>query len=554
MQYRDTVLTIPEIAKQLSVATILEGGVQRSGEKVRINVQLIDAHTDEHLWAEIYDRELTAENLFSIQSEISTQIADALKATLSPRERSLVSETSTTNLEASYHYMRGRRLMVNRKIEELRQAVEEFQQAVDIDPKFAMAWVTLADSIRLLEINGGIVDKQAAIERRRQAVDKALSLNDQLGEAYVSYGNILSQGGKRDESEAAYLKAIELAPNYAHAYHNYAFNLIAPSEQEQRLSLYYKTVQLDPMHTLYQTQLVSSLALLGRDEDAIKQAEMMLQQDVEPVLIYHALAASNWNFGNLASGISWGLKALERDPTNIRRLRFLLSAYRTIGDVEEFKNVRLQFIDNYGSDHPYLLNLELTTLLEQSDFEGAHSFLDSLSEEVVPADSSLMNGYRARIYMSQGEFQKVRDWWSQEDSRWSDPDQWHYYFSGRGYQSTRDCEGAGVLMATGDEALGRQLLSEAMQYMETEFPRLIQHTYRFRSLGVCYLVDGQYDKTFDFFSERIEHGHAGNWSMTSKYPWWNPVRDDPRFVALGQKAEEVLAEQRALLQQMETDN
>ena len=86
MEYKDTTKKIPEIAKELGVANILEGGVQRSGNHVRINVQLIDAETDEHLWAQIYDRELTAENLFAIQSEVAQSIATALQATLSPDE------------------------------------------------------------------------------------------------------------------------------------------------------------------------------------------------------------------------------------------------------------------------------------------------------------------------------------------------------------------------------------------------------------------------------------------------------------------------------------
>lgn len=100
MEYRDTTKKIPQIAKELGVANILEGGIQRSGNMVRINVQLIDAKTDEHLWAEIYDRELTAENLFSIQSEISKTIAEALQATLSPEEVQRIDTIATENLYA----------------------------------------------------------------------------------------------------------------------------------------------------------------------------------------------------------------------------------------------------------------------------------------------------------------------------------------------------------------------------------------------------------------------------------------------------------------------
>ena len=108
MEYRGTTKKIPEIAAELGVANILEGGIQRSGEQVRINVQLIDAQTDEHLWAETFDRKLTAENLFAIQSEISTRIAEALQATLSPAEEQRLRQMPTANLDAYDAYLRGR--------------------------------------------------------------------------------------------------------------------------------------------------------------------------------------------------------------------------------------------------------------------------------------------------------------------------------------------------------------------------------------------------------------------------------------------------------------
>ncbi|MEJ2297828.1 MAG: hypothetical protein P8X94_04855 [Woeseiaceae bacterium] len=150
MEYRNTTKKIPEIARELGVENILEGGVQRAGNQVRINVQLIDADTDEHLWAEIYDRELTAENLFAIQSEISKAIADAMHATLPPEEVDRIDAVPTQSLDALDHYLRGRKLMATRAVDDLEQATREFLEAVSIDPGFALAWVGVADSHALL--------------------------------------------------------------------------------------------------------------------------------------------------------------------------------------------------------------------------------------------------------------------------------------------------------------------------------------------------------------------------------------------------------------------
>ena len=140
MEYRDTIKKIPQIAQELGVANILEGGIQRSGNQVRINVQLIDAATDEHLWAEIYDRELTAENLFAVQSEITRIIADALQAELSTDEQRRIDARPTDNLQAYEAYMRGRQLMATRDSANLKLATEEFARAVEIDRLFALAW------------------------------------------------------------------------------------------------------------------------------------------------------------------------------------------------------------------------------------------------------------------------------------------------------------------------------------------------------------------------------------------------------------------------------
>ena len=166
------------------MANILEGGIQRSGDQVRSNVQLIDATTDEHLWAEIFDRKLTAENLFTIQSEISRTIADALQATLSPEEERRIDTKPTDNLAAYDNYLRGRQLMATRKSKELELAAAAFQKAVELDPEFALAWVGLADTYNLLPAYGTL-NKQDSIPIRANSVEQALSIDEQLGEDYT---------------------------------------------------------------------------------------------------------------------------------------------------------------------------------------------------------------------------------------------------------------------------------------------------------------------------------------------------------------------------------
>ena len=246
MEYKNTTKNIRDIAKELGVTNILEGGIQRSGNQVRINVQLIDAQTDEHLWAEIFDRELTAENLFAIQSEISQEIATALQATLSPEEVQRINTVPTQNLLAYDAYLRGRQLMANRISENLEQAVEEFARAVELDPGFALAWVGVADSHLLLS-SYGTLDRMLANSVREDAIQRALTIDNSLGEAYASLGSLYDDSNRSAEAEQAYQKAIELSTNYATAYHWYANYLASfPLRSQQTLELARKAIELDP--------------------------------------------------------------------------------------------------------------------------------------------------------------------------------------------------------------------------------------------------------------------------------------------------------------------
>ena len=145
MEYRNTTKKILQIGEELGVGSILEGSVQRSGNTVRINMKLVDARTDENLWAEVYDSELSAANVFAIQSKISSEIVEALQAKLSAAEQQRISAVPTENMDALEAYFSGKTLLETRSAESLLEAIEEFQKATDFDPDFSIAWTGLAE-------------------------------------------------------------------------------------------------------------------------------------------------------------------------------------------------------------------------------------------------------------------------------------------------------------------------------------------------------------------------------------------------------------------------
>lgn len=217
MEYRDTTKNLRQIARELNVANIMEGSVQRAGERVRINVQLIDAYTDEHLWAEIYDRELTTNNLFDIQSEIAKAIAGALRATLTDSELADVADVPTENVEAYDLYLQARRFAQNETMSDYRTAIDLFKESLAIDPGFKFAWIGLARArmTNYWVYGGNPADREAAFE----AIEKARSIDPDFAELFMAEG-FYWYWGALDYERALYKldKAIEMMPGNDEAY------------------------------------------------------------------------------------------------------------------------------------------------------------------------------------------------------------------------------------------------------------------------------------------------------------------------------------------------
>lgn len=186
MEYRETTKNLKQIGQELGVANILEGAVQRVGKQVRINVQLIDADTDEHLWAETYDREMSLDNLLSIQSEMSRSIAQAMEATLSPQEVALIDRRLTENLEALEAYRRAKSFSVQFNSGDLDRAELGLKQALELDPDFAAAWALLA-YVNLSKYWGVEALDNYRVQAR-EAIDRGRKIDPDLPELDIAEG------------------------------------------------------------------------------------------------------------------------------------------------------------------------------------------------------------------------------------------------------------------------------------------------------------------------------------------------------------------------------
>jgi tetratricopeptide (TPR) repeat protein len=317
-RYRDTTKSIQQIGKELEVATILEGGVQRSGNRIRINMQLIDAANDKHLWAETYDREMTAENLFAIQSEIAREVVSALDAVLSEQDHTRLDIQPTTSLEAYGEFVLGRQAMAERTVENFDEAISHFEKAIELDPDYAMPYVGLANSIQLRVFYiRPRQDVSEVSEQVQELIDKALSLNPLSGEAWAALGLLRKTQGNNEEAEKYYQKAIDLSPNYPSAYQWYS-QLLSADESKRELALQYirKATELDPLADILKVNLANQYRLLERrDEmyDVIKQGHA---RNPDFLLYYIEMTQALKQDGRFGEALRWSLEGVSRAPNH----------------------------------------------------------------------------------------------------------------------------------------------------------------------------------------------------------------------------------------------
>ncbi|UCC83219.1 MAG: hypothetical protein JSW46_20080 [Gemmatimonadota bacterium] len=277
MRYRESPMNLREIGEELNARYLLEGGVLRAGETVRVNVQLIDAQRDEHLWAETYDRRLSIENLLAIQTEVARRIAGELQATLTPDEEGRLAAMPTANLEAYDHYLRGRYFWGLRSLAALDSAIEYYNRAVLLDPDFARAYAGLAQTYALLPEYGGPSILEA-LPVARAATDRALALDPDLAEAHAASGYIKAWlEWDRDGAERDYLKAIELDPDYATARQWHAELLTITGRWDEAQAQAQRAVELDPLSVAPNFVLGVVYTYSRRLDEAIAAAERALE-------------------------------------------------------------------------------------------------------------------------------------------------------------------------------------------------------------------------------------------------------------------------------------
>jgi len=257
---------IPTVARELGVATVLEGSVRRAGDRVRITAQLIDAATDSHLWSETYDREM--KDVFAIQDDIAQSIVKALQVTLTPKERRAMQFVATSDPEAYDYYLRGRRYMYSMARRDYEHAIRMFEQAIDVDSKFALAYTGIADAYSHLYRYVEATQDNAA--RAARASEQAVVLDPDSAEAHASRGLALFISDEHDRAQEEFELARSLDPNLFEAWYYDGLASSSRADFERAARMYAKAMEINPDDFQSPIFLAQAYASLGRRQDEMK--------------------------------------------------------------------------------------------------------------------------------------------------------------------------------------------------------------------------------------------------------------------------------------------
>jgi TolB-like protein/Flp pilus assembly protein TadD len=269
-------MDIRTMAEQLNVATILEGSVRKSGNRLRITAQLINAADGYHLWSETYDREL--EDVFQVQDEIARSIVEALKVQLDVRATPKLVPQATRSMDAYTLYLKGRYVYNKFRREDLGQSLSFYEQALEADPGYARAYAGIADS--WMSLADDWYPPEEAYPKAKEAAQRAIELDDSLAEAHTAVGKVLAWfEWDFQAAELALRRAVARSPSYAEGHYGLASVLPSNGNMEEGLAEMREALALDPLSSEFSGWVARFLLYSGRLEEAIEQCQETIRLD-----------------------------------------------------------------------------------------------------------------------------------------------------------------------------------------------------------------------------------------------------------------------------------
>ncbi|MDJ0748415.1 MAG: hypothetical protein QNJ11_02965 [Woeseiaceae bacterium] len=549
-RFRNTTRDIRQIGRDLNVSTIVEGAVQRIGDQVRITVRLVDTQTDEQLWAETYDKAMTLQNVFEIQSEISARIATALRAALSPQEELRLASIPTDSIAAYEEFVNGRNNLSIRSFSSLLQARQQFERAIELDPDYAQAYAGLAQAVLILVTNHKALTREEAFSIAEDSIGTALNIDAELGHAYAVRGLMKMMewettliGTANLEAAEDYRRAIALSPSLADAYVWFASLKETEGDVDAAIELLTKALEIDPLSRIPYVNLPNFYAAEGHNEKTTQlllKASQLFEDWSTP---YSYMSNHMQKLGRLDESVAWGLRetALSEDP---------MAGGALIAIYQEFGNEKAvtAFVEDFPEDHPmYPLGKSYWYFISR-DYDAALAELQSIAElSAIPKDPFM--GLVVSTAVITGEYDMAHSYLIQSSpSLVADEER----------VVNRYNLWQAVMLAFIEQKRGRmkeaqRLLDEAEIVVET-VPRLGMRGHGIKDVHIL-TMQGRPNLAIERLSEAVDAGFL----ISPAFDAWpfdvdpiiEPLRSDPRFPEIEQRMQDRIETMRRNVEEAE---
>jgi len=526
VQRLDESLSIPEIGSLLGVATVLEGQVQRAGDRLRINVQLIRTSEEDHIWATTYDRELTASNIFDVQSSIARTIASELHVQLSASDNTLLDTVPTSNTEALQYYMLANQLVERGNFESYEQAVRYLTEATELDPHYADAWAALAHAHNRM-FQTGVVSFQEYVDAAGPALARALDINSALPQAHAQLAAMRWQSGDFDGAEESFETALQLGPGDSQSLYAYGNYLRTTGRLKEAIPVLEKALEGNPLSidTLFELGKVEMYS--GMPEQFIARANRMLEIDPASVHGYVAkLQAYDW-MGRFDLMWPWYIKSMESDPEDYE-LWAHLGMYSSYLGATDWVDSYLDRALEMGPNEPVVLMCHASVLTLQGQHDAAAEI----------ARSTLKAGFTDRwrsgevflrvvrdAALRSGNFDEARSWYlDRHPELFLDTPQI------RMGNINAAADLALLLQRAGEPAIANRIIDAGLDWMRRTQPEGV-YGYVINIVYVELLaLDGQVQAALDALQQAVDSGWTVHWPLIFSNETLGSLRDEPQFL------------------------
>lgn len=550
-EFRDINRNLRKIGEDLGVSTIVVGAVQRVDNQVRISVQLIDVNSDEQIWAASYDRELSIESVFHLQTEISSQIASSLRTVLTPEQEIRLAKIPTDSIEAYAEYVVGRENLLKRNFATLISARQQFEHAIELDPQYAEAHAALAETVLVTQSNHKSIAADEAYSIAATHIEKALSIDPSMPQAYAVRGLLemtrwegTRVGPGNIAAAASFEKAIELNPSLSDAYVWFASLRSSEGDVENAVDLLTTALTLDPLSRIPYVNLPNFLARQGRNERTTELLLHAIKIFPDWETPYGYLSNHMAGLGRLDEAIAWALRAAEfsEDPMIGGSL---MGIYQDFGDDAAI----MAFIESFPTDHPVYPVGESYWLYTTGNYMGALAAIEPLVENsafpleftypiIIGASVLTQDFDRAYEYLLKGNPKLIEDAETTVDQ----------------YNLPSAILLAYVEQQRNHPQAAALLLEQAAPIVRTA-PRLGMAGHGIRDVQLL-TMQGRHNEAIEALTQAVDEGFVSSrafdfWSFDED-PIIEPLRSDIRFDALRQRMNERLEKMRQNVEEAES--